>query len=202
MSKAEDVINSIRSHTHGGLSRRECLELYRQVKLHKPMNVLEVGHFRGLSTNIILSALPVGARMLTIDHHKGDKHTPESNPSVFFNNIYKHARPTEVSLEVCIAAFEDIEILNAQKCFDFVFYDAAHNASTCAAFWSWAKPVMRDNCLLLFDDANLEVEMGTLTTLAKEGLFKDITSLPIESRGTPKFASETYSIMVMQRECK
>ena len=57
----------------GPLSVRECDVLAALASSTKASRALEVGHYLGLSTSVLLQSLPARCELITVDHHQGDE---------------------------------------------------------------------------------------------------------------------------------
>lgn len=107
----------------GLLSSAEITLLMGLVRRHGS-RVLEVGHYYGLSTCAMVTALRHSGKewsLLTVDAHISDAWVPETDPEVFFVNKREHFN--DPRLQVLIQRSESIVHLDG---FDFVFYDGDH----------------------------------------------------------------------------
>lgn len=153
---ASDDILSIHQDIPGALSLLECMELADAVAGASPLSVLEVGHYLGRSTAVILSSLPMGARFWTVDHHRGDQWAPETEIEDFCRNVEPwRAKRHDVDF---LPVYEDCEkwllgLPEAQK-FDLVFYDADHRAAATVAFWDLIRDRLSRRCVFIYDDAD------------------------------------------------
>lgn len=107
----------------GLLSSAEITLLMGLVRRHGS-RVLEVGHYYGLSTCAMVTALRHSGKewnMLTVDAHISDAWVPETSPDVFFANKAEHFN--DPRLQVLIQRSESIVRMDG---YDFVFYDGDH----------------------------------------------------------------------------
>lgn len=101
----------------GLLSASEMVELYRLIKEHS-FNVLEVGHYMGLSTHVIQKTL---INVVTIDAYIVDDWVKDSHEATYAENLKKeHERGLVQSLTMNSNAITSI------YGFDTVFYDGDH----------------------------------------------------------------------------
>ena len=64
---------ALRGQIAGPLSVAECQALAKLAASTTTTRALEVGHYLGLSTAVLLDSLPPGCELVTIDHHQGDE---------------------------------------------------------------------------------------------------------------------------------
>lgn len=130
---------------------------------------LEVGHFEGRSTAVLLENLPAGCTLTTIDHHGGDRWMPAYSPTAFYANVQPYInRPFTFTNADMMLALHDLA-----PGWDFVFYDADHELLAMSAFWAALEPLLAEHCLVVFDDADWE-DQGQLTDLAAAAGFEVI----------------------------
>jgi predicted O-methyltransferase YrrM len=156
---------------------------------------LEVGHYLGLSTAVLLTSLPDGCELVTIDHHQGDDWCPVTSFDEFNDNVAPYVggrRFTAINQDMAEAL---PELLGR---FGFVFYDADHTASAVAEFWDLAAGLLDDSCTLVFDDADW-AEQSTLRTLAEADGFKVVTADPFVRGDKDKHSADTYTLEIMVR---
>lgn len=179
----------------GPLSVRECDVLASVASGTTATRALEVGHYLGLSTSVLLRSLPAGCELVTVDHHQGDNWTSKTSSADFEANIaqYLNGRPfTFVNDDMRTA-------LPALTCrFGFVFYDADHIAQAVADFWSLAMPLLEPACTLVFDDADWD-DQSTLIGLAEAAGFRSVRDVPFERHEHDKGDPETFTLEIMRR---
>lgn len=185
--------------TSGLLSVPECEELSFWASKAGKCNALEVGHFTGLSTLVLLHSLENGSRLLTLDHHNGDGHAPKT-PAYQFHILVGAFHPKrDVRLEVLFRDFREVlsSVLYENK-WGFVFYDAEHTAAACLDFWREIEDDLSDRCVLAYDDADWN-EMQLLGMLATAAGFKDCTRRELVRGDGGKRDSNTHTLRVMRR---
>lgn len=190
-----------RRHDPGGLlSFSECVELMNWAgACGRLVTALEVGHFRGLSTLMLLRGLPEGSTLVTVDHHRGDVHVARghSSPSAFMSTIGKHGDLLDrVKLAAAFIPYQQLLTMHPGP-YDFVFYDGQHTPEDCEEFWRRVQ--LSPNCILCYDDADWEC-MQRLGELAEADNFKDVTRLVLQRLEDDKNADETYTLRVLRRE--
>lgn len=188
----DDVMNIF-----GHVSRYECQELiYWAGQFDRPIRALEVGHFMGRTTAAMLIGLPKGSTLVSVDHHKGDKHVKPSEIKEFLVNVEPFI-DCGVYHEWVFEPFET-SVPALPGWFDFMYYDATHTPEACDEFWRVASPLMPDRCRLLYDDADWK-EMWRLGELAQAHGFKNRTRYEFR-RGTKQQVDSTaYTMAVMER---
>lgn len=179
----------------GLMSRAECFELAWWASLRKrPITALEVGHFRGLSTAVLMSSLPSESMFVTIDHHKGDDRVCETAVDECEKNLRGFVRPDltyvphHEDYTVFLAAFTGT--------WDLIFYDAQHTPEECERFWSALAGQFSKGCVLLFDDADWGC-MERLYFLASDLGFVDRTRLAIQRLHNDKAHPDTNTLRAM-----
>lgn len=179
----------------GPLSVRECDVLAALASSTKASRALEVGHYLGLSTSVLLQSLPDGCELVTVDHHQGDEWCPATSPDEFMDNVgpFIGERPFRFVNDDMRSALADVG-----SGFGFVFYDADHTASAVADFWDLAAGLLAETCTLVFDDADW-AEQSTLRSLAAADGFEVVTSEPFWRGDGDKHDPETYTLEVMER---
>lgn len=186
---------ALRGQIVGALSVAECQTLARVAASTTASRALEVGHYLGLSTAVLLDALPADCELVTIDHHQGDMWAPAVPESDFLGNVSSFVGDREF-----VAINDDMvsALPNLSAGFGFVFYDADHTASSVAAFWDHAAGLLDERCTLVFDDADW-AEQSTLRGLAEADGFTVVTSEPFWRGDGDKHDPETYTLEVMER---
>lgn len=159
---------AIRDDVSGALSSLECMKLGSLAQSTSATAALEVGNYFGLSTCVLLSALPRECSLVTIDHHRGDDNCGATQVETFLQNIshYRGERDVTVLTKEMRGALTDL--LGAK--FGFVFYDADHTETGVADFWARARYLLADECTLVFDDADWPSQ-HTLVALAENDGF-------------------------------
>jgi hypothetical protein len=117
-------LGAIWGHQDGLLSALELETLMAIVAGEpKPLDVLEVGHFMGLSTCGLVHALrdSDGWTLTTVDAHIADAWVPETPTWVFEENKATHFDDPRLTVR-----YELSQALIAPLPYDFVFYDGDH----------------------------------------------------------------------------
>jgi len=190
-----DLAEQFRSEITGALSIAECVTLADVAAGTTATQALEVGHYLGLSTAVLLSSLPDGCELVTIDHHQGDQWSGGTSFATFLDNVDPLIGGRTFSA-LNADMRQAIPALTGE--FDFVFYDADHTATAVADFWDLAAPLLADRCTLVFDDADW-AEQSTLRGLAKASGFVVVTGREFVRGGGDKDNPETYTLEVMRR---
>jgi len=190
-----EPIKEIRRLVIGPLSELECLKLAEIAAATKATRALEVGHYLGLSTSVLLASLPADVEFVTIDHHQGDQWCPGTKFEEFGENVAPYIG--DRSFTVLNQDMRTvIPMLSGQ--FGFVFYDADHTATAVADFWELAARLMAPDCTLVFDDADW-AEQSTMRTLAEDDGFVVVTDQPFVRTSGDKHDPKTYTLEVMRR---
>lgn len=179
----------------GPLSVHECAVLGELAAAATASRALEVGHYLGLSTSVLLDHLPEGCELVTIDHHKGDDWCPATSVVEFETNIAPHIgdrpfRSINNDMRTVLPALEGR--------FGFVFYDADHTADAVTEFWKLAEPLLEPECTLVFDDADW-TDQGFLRVLAETDGFEVIRTEPFVRHQADKHDHNTYTLEIMVR---
>lgn len=179
----------------GPLSATECEVLAEVAAATTAHAALEIGHYLGLSTAVLLSSLPESCAFVTIDHHEGDQWCPATSFSTFSENVApfigrRNFTPIKADMRVALPA-----LLGR---FGFCFYDGDHTASAVADFWDLAADLLDDECTLCFDDADWE-EQSTLRYLAEADGFEVVTDREFYRPSGDKADPATYTLEVMRR---
>jgi predicted O-methyltransferase YrrM len=181
----------------GALSGFECETLAHWAGYASGVNALEVGHYTGLSTSVLLESLPTGMVLWSVDHHRGDAWSNATEPDAFWGNVSPYFG--RIPLAMVIRDFRDGLEFIPEGSVGFVFYDADHDENSVADFWSCVCPLLADPCVLLFDDA----DWPGMKRLADEALgdgFVRVTERDFHRGGMGKRSSDTYTLEVMLRE--
>lgn len=189
------MIHNIKDTVPGPLSLTECQVLGEIATATHATRVLEVGHYLGLSTSVLLSSLPERCELVTIDHHRGDKWCGHTSVDDFMANIKPYVgdrRFTNITADMREA------LADLSGTFGFVFYDADHTAEAVAEFWEFGAHLLEDRCTLVFDDADW-AEQSTLRDIAERDGFRVITDRPFLRTDGDKHDPQTYTLEVMQR---
>jgi predicted O-methyltransferase YrrM len=187
--------DELRKQIAGALSVAECQRLAEVAAATTTTSALEVGHYYGLSTAVLLGALPPGCELVTIDHHRGDPWAGAVPASAFEQNVDPFVGDRR--FRSINADMLDV-IPDLTESFGFVFYDADHRADAVAAFWAAVRDKLDRHCILVFDDADWE-EQSTLRTLAEADGFVVVTDRPFHRGGDDKHDPLTYTLEVMHR---
>ena len=185
----------------GLTSARECEEIAHWAREARVL--LEVGRLQGRTTAVIASAMRSDAKLVSIDHHRGDRNTGETSFEECKRNVETFVEGKDVTL--CNEAFE--EVLPAlREQFDFVFYDAMHTTEACEKFWECVVGKLQARCVLLYDDADWK-EMWRLGELARAAGFREVTRFALQRNegGKDDQAAELaprgdYTVAVYLRE--
>jgi predicted O-methyltransferase YrrM len=190
-----DLAESLRGQITGALSVAECVKLGEVASATAAASALEVGHYLGLSTAVLLTSLPTDVHLVTIDHHQGDDWSGGTSFDEFTANVapYVGERKFTAINEDMRSALPDL-----LGRFGFVFYDADHTAAAVADFWDLAAGLLEQECTLVFDDADW-VEQSTLRGLAEADGFEVVTDTPFYRGGGDKHDPLTYTLEVMRR---
>ena len=156
---------------------------------------LEVGHYLGLSTSVLLTSLPPEVELVTVDHHQGDQWCPSTSFDTFLENVQPY-----VADRSFVTINDDMEFAlpNLSGLFGFCFYDADHTAEAVETFWRVGASLLAPDCVLVFDDADWE-EQSTLRTLAEADGFQVVTGREFHRPEGDKNDPETYTLEVMRR---
>lgn len=185
----------MRPQIAGPLSVHEIYTLSDLAASSGATAALEVGHYLGLSTAVLLCSLPEACELVTIDHHLGDDWCPATSIDEFQANIAPHLG--ERAFTFLNADMRDaLPALDGE--FDFVFYDADHTAAAVADFWDLAQGLLADDCTLVFDDADW-AEQSTLRRLAESAGFEVVTAEPFVRYDDDKRDPRTYTLEIMER---
>lgn len=179
----------------GALSVSECEVLADVAASTTTTSALEVGHYYGLSTAVLLDALPPGCELVSIDHHQGDQWAPSVPVAKFEQNVDPFVGDRRVR-------FINADMLDAipdlTESFGFVFYDADHTAQAVADFWRVAVDKLAARCTLVYDDADW-ADQSTLRALAEADGFRVVTDRPFHRGDGDKHDPRTYTLEVMER---
>ena len=180
---------------NGYLSGTELAEL-RHWAVLSAGTALEVGHYEGLSTSVLLQSLSSGVVLYSVDHHAGDHHVEATQIATFEENVseLRHSGPVLIPVYRDFREFATWGITG----FGFVFYDAEHSVVGCRDFWGLFAARMLPDCLLLYDDADWG-EMVELGRLAERAGFVDVTRLPFQRLNGDKQNAQTYTLKVLRR---
>jgi predicted O-methyltransferase YrrM len=179
----------------GPLSSRECDYLDRIVSELAPRRLLEVGHYNGLSSCVLIAAMPDSATLVTVDHHRGDDWCPATSPDRYQGLIDSVRDGKDV--DVRVADMLSVDYVAAGP-FDFVFYDSDHHREPVEAWWAAALPSFADRCTLTFDDADWD-EQSCLIGLAELAGFRSVRTHDFVRYEHDKLASQTFTVEWMVR---
>lgn len=190
-----DLAESLRKQITGALSVAECVKLGEVASATTATRALEVGHYLGLSTAVLLSSLPDGCEFVTVDHHQGDQWSGGTSFATFMENVDPYAgdrefRPISDDMRAVLPKLDGK--------FGFVFYDADHTASAVADFWALTPGLLEPECTLVFDDADW-AEQSTLRGLAEADGFAVVTDVEFYRGSADKHDPATYTLEVMRR---
>ncbi len=166
-------LGGIWGHQNGLLSVDELEWLMRLVAAEaevfwprRPLTVLEVGHYMGLSTCGIVHALRgvEGAiwTLDTVDAHIADDWVEATDPATFLDNMRAHFDDARLDFY-----FDISQDITAPLLFDFVFYDGDHGGEQ-ARFTQAVidSPRVRT---FVFDDRDFPVPMRCCQMLREAG---------------------------------
>lgn len=190
-----DLIDKIKNRVVGPLSFAECHKLADIAAASTAHAALEVGHYLGLSTSVLLASLPASCSLVTIDHHKGDNWCPATPFGAFSDNVAPYIGDRKFTPIKADMAEALPQLLGR---FGFVFYDGDHTAEAVAKFWQLAADLFERECTLVFDDADW-AQQSTLRTIAETDGFKVVTARPFVRTEGDKNDPETYTLEVMVR---
>ncbi len=181
----------------GALSDLECQVLGEVAAQSTADRALEVGHFHGRSTVVLLKSLPRRCALTTVDHHSGDQWSSRTDPERVLANMTPHVGAREFE-------FVDQDMLGfdyvCEGGFGFVFYDADHSFGAVSAWWLRAREHLAPSCTLVWDDADWE-DQSVLLALAVADGFRSVRDRPFyRDPGTDKWNPETYTLEVMRRD--
>jgi predicted O-methyltransferase YrrM len=185
----------MRDLIEGPLSVAECDKLAELAAATTAKRALEVGHYLGLSTAVLLSSLPKSVEFVTIDHHQGDDWCQATSFDTFLDNVAPHVGRRKFT-PVNRSMAEALPELSGR--FGFCFYDADHTAQAVAEFWDLAADLFDQECTLVFDDADW-AEQSTLRTLAEADGFAVVTDRDFYRPSGDKHDPATYTLEVMRR---
>jgi len=155
----------------GLLSVGEIERLYTTLyDLDRNIQLLEVGHYCGLSTYVMHKALTQGLcsswRITTIDAHIVDPWVKDSDAGIYFANR-KRFFPSK-NIQTIIMNSEAVQCLDG---FNVVFYDGDHGMEQ----YRWTKMVndSPDVGMFIFDDADFEVPAMCCQYLEESGWLTD-----------------------------
>ncbi len=197
------ALGAIWGHQDGLLSESELEMLMQLVGTEpRPLAVLEVGHFMGLSTCGLVHALwdygrlhtkPAGYddwTLTTVDAHIADAWVPETPPDIFLDNMDRHFFDPRLTVQFGLS-----QTLIAPLPFDFIFYDGDHadeqERFTLAVLES---PRVRT---LVFDDRDFPVPTRCCEILRKAGWVDE--SPPVLRAPGDKAGRETMTLGVFRR---
>lgn len=185
----------LRAELHGALSVAECEWLADLAAGSDATRALEVGHYTGLSTCVLLEALPPDCELVTIDHHRGDLWSGATSPIEYLTTVAPFAgdRPFQFLDQDMRTALPVIT-----EPFGFVFYDADHTAQGVADFWRLAQPLLAHECVLVYDDGDWS-EQSTLGTFAVEDGFAPVYRPEFVRYDDDKRDPRTYTLEVLAR---
>ena len=117
-SKAERVLREIENSSGRRwlpiIGRRRGQILVEQIRLHRPMRILEVGTFVGYSTILMAKELPVGAEVIGIEIDEDEAEQARAN-----------IEAAELEADVTVETGDALEIIpRLEGEFDMVFLDA------------------------------------------------------------------------------
>lgn len=143
--------DKLRREIPGALSVTELNVLAIEASMAKGGDALEVGHYKGLSTAVLLESLPDTMALWTIDHHKGDEWCSPTTAAEFEENIAGYIGSRQL-----LAIYEpfDEALSRVPGGLRFVFYDADHSLEAVEDFWRIVHPKLSRACSLLMDDAD------------------------------------------------
>jgi predicted O-methyltransferase YrrM len=187
--------NALKQSITGPLSVLECEALSTEAARASGSDALEVGHYKGLSTAVLLQSLPRGMTLWSVDHHKGDHWCPHTRPSEFEGNVRPYVNG--VALGPIFKPFSEA-LGSVPDELKFVFYDADHTTEACEQFWGCVSIKLAANCVLVFDDADWD-GMARLRELAAVDGFEVVPGDPFRRGPMDKATPDTFTLQVMAR---
>jgi predicted O-methyltransferase YrrM len=184
-----------RDRLAGALSATECSVLATYASQATGERALEVGHYTGLSSIVLLTSLPADVEFVTVDHHLGDPWAPATSPDTYRRTVAPYVQGRKFA-QVDADMFDALPMLAGG--FGFVFYDADHRADPVRRFWELCEPLCNEQCILTFDDADWE-EQSTLIGLAAADGFRSVRNRGFYRGELDKKSPDTYSLEVMIR---
>lgn len=183
----------------GALSIPECDALAHLARgVDGP--ALEVGHLFGLSTAILLDALPPEVTVVTVDHHQGDAWTCSVDPAEFLSNVEPFIGQREfVFVNGDMLDGATLDEVSRFGPYGFVFYDADHTKHAVVDFWNAYRPLLAESCTLVYDDADWD-DQSILGELARADGFRSIRARDLYRGPEDKRDPETFTLEVMQRD--
>ena len=184
----------------GALSEEECAAL-GHVARGATGHALEVGHYLGRSTAVLLMALPPEVPLVTIDWHEGDGWCPGTDPRVFEDNVAPFLGDRGFTFINRDMLGDDalVTLWGCNPPFSFVFYDADHSALAVAAWWDMYRHLLAESCTLVYDDADWD-DQAILGELARADGFRSIRSRDWYRGPEDKRDPETFTLEVMRRD--
>lgn len=183
--------------TQGGLlSEAECDLLWKVADDTKgALRVLEVGHYRGLSTVVLADGVSrLGALLVTVDWHEGGGLVEAAPFDVFWGNVLARPALERTAADILPMAC-DSRGIEAPLHFDFVFYDGDHGLEQMRF-----TQVVHESPLVktfVFDDRDFLVPSRCCEFLRDNGWIDDSPGL-IRGQGD-KTDPETMTLGVFRR---
>lgn len=182
----------------GALSEAECAAL-AHVARGATGHALEVGHYLGRSTAVLLMALPPDVPLITVDHHQGDEWCPDTDPDLFRANVEPFVGKREfVFVDGDMLEPETVWVVEAAAPYEFVFYDADHTKHAVVDWWNACRPLLAPSCTLAYDDADWD-DQSILGELARADGFESIRTREFYRGPEDKRDPETFTLEVMRR---
>lgn len=197
MTVAVGEWGEVRRLLRGALSETECVVLAEHAAATDAAWALEIGHYTGLSSVVLLESLPVACGLVTIDHHRGDQWSSKTSVAKYEDSVRPHIRGRDfIFLNGDMR--DELPRLHPEPLYGFVFYDADHSRQGVEDFWTLTAPLLANHCVLTFDDADWE-EQSTLIGLAEAAGFVSIRDRDFYRGKDDKRNPDTYSLEVMRR---
>ncbi len=179
----------------GPLSDLECEVLAELAAATTARRALEVGHWKGRSTVVLLESLPAECALTTIDWHQGDYWCPATDAEAVKATMVPHVGDRRF-----VFIDEDMLTASLSGTFGFVFYDSNHTEEAVSAWWVKYRELLAPDCTLVWDDADWE-EQSILLGLAVADGFRSVRTrefwrCPVDDKHT----AETYTLEVMRRD--
>jgi predicted O-methyltransferase YrrM len=181
----------------GGLSGAECEVLAEWATRATGAHALEVGHYTGLSTSVLLDSLPRGVTLWTVDHHLGDDLCHPTSVREFQENIEPFLG--RVFLELIVEDLRHAHEKVPAGEVGFVFYDAGHDRQTVCEFWELYRDKFGARCILVFDDADWAGMRSLRSAAAYDGFICAESRVSARCMGD-KRNIDTYALEIMTRE--
>ncbi len=184
----------------GPLSEAERIRICKEAAWTTARQALEVGHYLGASTSLLLHSLPSRCSLSTIDHHCGDVSTPEVKYEDFQANTqpYVGDRVFDCFIMDMRDALSKLAVSGWWR-YGFVFYDADHTEQGVRDFWQLARGLLADECTLIYDDADWPGQAVLGELAATDGFHSVREREIVRHMPQDKVDPRTFTLEVMRR---